>query len=67
MFSHFLVKILPFLFMLKVGYEGLDGFHDLSLGEVVLGEDVFKLIKEGVHLFHAMTGGLLYHAQSLKT
>lgn len=47
--SHLLIQILPLLFVLEIWYELLDGFHHLSFGEVILGKDGFKLLKEAIH------------------
>lgn len=49
--------------MLKVRYELLDSLYHLSLGEVLLLEDAFQLVKEPVHLSHFVTSSLAYYTQ----
>ena len=64
--SHLLIKILPFLFMLKVGNELLDGLYHLCLGKVFFCKDPFQLLKEAIHLIHLVASGLANNTQSLE-
>ena len=52
--------------MLEIGQKLAQGLHDLCFGEVVMGEDVLQLLKEGIDLVHGMPGGLLHNTQSLE-
>ena len=61
---HLLIQILSLLLMLEIGYEPLDGFNYIGLGEIIFMEDGFEIIKEGVNFIHIVTGGLLYYAKS---
>ena len=63
---HLRIQVLPLLFVFEVRDELLDSFHHLGLGEVILGEDAFQLLKEAIHLAHLMAGSLFDNTESLK-
>lgn len=50
----------------EVGDEGADGVYYLSLGEVVVCEEGFEGLEEGVNLGQGVTGGLLYYSKALE-
>lgn len=52
--------------MLEVRDELADGIDDLGFGEVVMGEDVLQLRKEGIDLTHGMASCLLHNSQGLE-
>ena len=63
---HLLVKVFPFFLVFEIRDKLFDGFYHLSLGEVGIGEEGFKLAKKAVNLIHIVTSCLLHHGQGCK-
>ena len=56
---HFLIQILPSLFVLEVRDELFDCINYLSLGEIIFSENTLKFLKKGIYFSHLMASCLL--------